>query len=139
MTHGDGVGELKPAFKLMRSLFRNKFCQKLFSAIHPRWTVPFAYNWSSHSRKTGGSSGYESTDAMVENLRKYSIDYLKTHHDINYFIYGHLHVMHREQLALPPGAPQAPHAEMIVLGDWITHFSYGHWDGIRFELASIAV
>lgn len=131
MTHGDGVGELKPSFKLMRSLFRNKFCQRLFSAIHPRWTVPFAYNWSSHSRKTGGSSGYESTDAMVENLRHYSLDYLKTHPDINYFIYGHLHVMHREQLA--------PASEMIVLGDWITHFSYGHWDGARFDLASIPV
>ena len=90
-SHGDGVGELKSSFKLMRSLFRNKFCQKLFSGIHPRWTVPFAYNWSSHSRKTGGSSGYESTGAMVENLRQYSLDYLKTHPDINYFIYGHLH------------------------------------------------
>lgn len=131
MTHGDGVGDLKPTFKLMRSLFRNKFCQKLFSGIHPRWTVPFAYNWSSHSRKTGGSSGYESTDAMVENLRKYSLDYLKTHPDINYFIYGHLHVMQSEQLA--------PASEMIVLGDWITHFSYGHWDGTRFELSSIPV
>lgn len=131
MTHGDGVGELKPTFRLMRSLFRNKFCQKLFSGIHPRWTVPFAYNWSSHSRKTGGSSGYESTDAMVENLRHYSLDYLETHPDINYFIYGHLHVMQCEQLA--------PASEMIVLGDWITHFSYGHWDGARFELASIPV
>ncbi len=131
MTHGDGVGELKPTFRLMRSLFRNKFCQKLFSGIHPRWTVPFAYNWSSHSRKTGGSSGYESTDAMVENLRKYSLDYLKTHPDINYFIYGHLHVMQCEQMA--------PASEMIVLGDWITHFSYGHWDGTRFDLASIPV
>lgn len=131
MTHGDGVGELKPTFKLMRSLFRNKFCQKLFSAIHPRWTVPFAYNWSSHSRKTGGSSGYESTDAMVENLRHYSLDYLETHPDINYFIYGHLHIMLQE--------PLAPDTEMIVLGDWITHFSFGHWDGARFELSSIPV
>ena len=139
MTHGDGVGELKPSFKLMRSLFRNKFCQKLFSGIHPRWTVPFAYNWSSHSRKTGGSSGYESTGAMVENLRKYSLDYLKTHPDINYFIYGHLHIMLQEPLVLPPEESQASHAEMIVLGDWITHFSYGHWDGTRFELSSIPV
>lgn len=139
MTHGDGVGELKPAFRLMRSLFRNKFCQKLFSAIHPRWTVPFAYNWSSHSRKTGGSSGYESTGAMVENLRQHSLDYLKTHPDINYFIYGHLHIMLQESLVLPPEESQASHADMIVLGDWITHFSYGHWDGTRFELSSIPV
>ena len=47
MSHGDGLGKLKPTFRLMRGMFRNKVCQKLYSAIHPRWTIPFALNWSS--------------------------------------------------------------------------------------------
>lgn len=46
MTHGDGIGRLKPSFRFLRGLFRNKACQKAFSAIHPRWTVPFAYSLS---------------------------------------------------------------------------------------------
>ena len=31
MTHGDGIGKLKPSFKVIRSLFRSKICQKLFA------------------------------------------------------------------------------------------------------------
>ena len=50
LSHGDGLGKLKFGFKIIRSVFRNRFCQWLFSAIHPRWTVPFAHRWSSHSR-----------------------------------------------------------------------------------------
>ena len=48
MEHGDGVGESRPSYRRMRAIFRNRTCQKIFSAIHPRWTVPFAHNWSSH-------------------------------------------------------------------------------------------
>ena len=29
LSHGDGVGRLKPAFRMMRAIFRNKICQKL--------------------------------------------------------------------------------------------------------------
>lgn len=122
MTHGDGVGKLKPSFKLMRNLFRNKFAQKLYSGIHPRWTIPFAYSWSRHSRKTGGS-GYNPT-TMVDLLRHFSVDYLREHPEINYFVYGHLHVV--EDLKLNDSS------RMIILGDWISNFSYGVWDGKEF-------
>lgn len=124
MTHGDGVGKLKPSFKLMRNLFRNKFAQKLYSGIHPRWTIPFAYSWSRHSRKTGGS-GYDPT-TMVDLLRHFSVDYLREHPEINYFVYGHLHVV--EDLKLNDSS------RMIILGDWITNFSYGVWDGKEFVI-----
>lgn len=124
MTHGDGVGKLKPSFKLMRNLFRNKFAQKLYSGIHPRWTIPFAYSWSRHSRKTGGS-GYDTT-TMVDLLRHFSVDYLREHPEINYFVYGHLHVV--EDLKLNDSS------RMIILGDWISNFSYGIWDGKEFVI-----
>lgn len=124
MTHGDGVGKLKPSFKLMRNLFRNKFAQKLYSGIHPRWTIPFAYSWSRHSRKTGGS-GYDPT-TMVNLLRHFSVDYLREHPEINYFVYGHLHIV--EDLKLNDSS------RMIVLGDWISNFSYGIWDGKEFVI-----
>lgn len=124
MTHGDGVGKLKPSFKLMRNLFRNKFAQKLYSGIHPRWTIPFAYSWSRHSRETGGS-GYDPT-TMVDLLRHFSVDYLREHPEINYFVYGHLHVV--EDLKLNDSS------RMIILGDWISNFSYGIWDGKEFVI-----
>lgn len=125
MTHGDGIGKLKPSFKVLRRLFRNRYCQKAFSAIHPRWTVPFAYNWSRHSRKATGPSDIDAK-RMMKNITEFSKDYLKEHPDIDYFIFGHLHLLERFSIG--------PHSEVIVLGDWISKFSYGVWNGEKFSL-----
>ncbi len=125
MTHGDGIGKLKPSFKILRKLFRNKFCQKLYSGIHPRWTIPFACNWSRHSRKIEGPSEQDAT-RMMKNITEFSKEYLQTHPEINYFIYGHLHLLERFEVA--------PTSEVIVLGDWISKFTYGVWDGTSFSL-----
>ncbi len=115
MTHGDGVGKMKRSFKILRSLFRNKACQKAFSAIHPRWTVPFAYNWSRHSRQQGEGRGLPD-EALLHGLKEFTVEYYKTHPDINYFVYGHVHVLSRETISKG--------CEMIVLGEWIHTFSY---------------
>lgn len=125
MTHGDGIGKLPPTFRMLRSLFRNRVCQKAFSAIHPRWTVPFAYNWSRHSRKIEGPSK-EDAERMMNNITEFSKDYLKTHSDVNYFIYGHLHLLERFRIG--------ERAEVVVLGEWISRFSYGYWNGREFRL-----
>ena len=115
LSHGDGDGKLEGGFKFLRSLFRNKLCQKMFSGIHPRWTVPFAYNWSSHSRKEGEEKGLPD-EFLLKNLKDFSIDYHKEHPEIDFFIYGHVHVLFREMIA--------EGCEMVVLGEWIRTFSY---------------
>lgn len=125
LTHGDGIGKLKPSFKLLRKFFRNKVCQKLFSGIHPRWTVPFAYNWSRSSRKLEGPSAAD-LERMMRNITEFSTEYLKTHPDIEYFIYGHLHVLEDIRLT--------DKCRMIVLGEWITMNSYALWDGSSLTL-----
>ena len=125
ITHGDGIGKLKPSFKLLRSLFRNRMCQKLFSGIHPRWTVPFAYKWSRHSRKIEGPSK-EDAERMMSNITTFSNDFLQDHPDIEYFIYGHLHLF--EEIAIQHNA------KMVVLGEWIQRFSYAKWDGEKLIL-----
>lgn len=125
LTHGDGIGKLKPSFKLLRALFRNKICQKLYSGIHPRWTVPFAYNWSRSSRKIAGPSKHDAS-RMLQNIHKDSEELLKLNPGIDYFIYGHLHLLLREKIG--------PHTEMIVLGEWIRTFSYGVFTDGEFKL-----
>ena len=125
MTHGDGIGKLKPSFKLLRKLFRNKFCQFLFSGIHPRWTVPFAYNWSRHSRKCELPKD-EDADRMMQNITEFSLAYLHEHPDVEYFIYGHLHLFERVEIA--------DKATMVVLGEWIKRCSYARWDGKKLTL-----
>ncbi|MCH5226478.1 MAG: UDP-2,3-diacylglucosamine diphosphatase [Muribaculaceae bacterium] len=115
LTHGDGVGKIDPKFRLIRSVFRNKFCQWMFSGIHPRWTVPFAYNWSNHSRYTGEARGIPD-ESLLKNLKEFVKEYHQLHPEIDYFIFGHVHVLSRE--IMESGC------EMIVLGEWIHTFSY---------------
>lgn len=126
MTHGDGVGDLKPSFRLLRSLFRSRVCQFFFGGIHPRWTVPFAYRWSRHSRQEGEARGVPDS-SLLEGLRKFSIQYHKEHPEIDFFMYGHIHVLDREVIAKG--------CEMVVLGEWIHTFSYAVFDGNELKLS----
>jgi len=127
MTHGDGIGRLVPSFRILRKLFRSRICQKAYSMIHPRWTVPFAYNWSRHSRlAANGLPTPKEADRMMNNILDFSNDYLRQHPDTNYFIYGHLHLLRDIRLA--------PQARMIVLGEWLSSFSYAVWDGNELSL-----
>ncbi len=125
LTHGDGVGKMKKSFKFLRSLFRNRFCQWLYSGIHPRWTIPFAYAWSAHSRKHGCPGGGVD-QPMLTSLRNFSKEYHASHPEIDYFVYGHLHLLVQEEIA--------PGCEMVVLGEWIETFSYAKYDGNKITL-----
>lgn len=125
LSHGDGVGKLDPKFRFIRGLFRNRFCQWMFSGIHPRWTVPFAYNWSGHSRMEGEKRGIPD-EALLENLKKFVLQYHSQHPEISYFVFGHIHVLSREEIGND--------CEMIVLGEWIRTFSYAVMNRNGLEL-----
>lgn len=125
LSHGDGVGKLDPKFKFIRGLFRNKTCQWLFSGIHPRWTVPFAYNWSSYSRKGGEARGIPD-ETLLKNLKEFVKAYHMDHPEIDYYIFGHVHVLSREEIISG--------CEMIVLGEWIHTFSYARLDEKGLEI-----
>lgn len=127
LAHGDALGHLPGGFRFMRWLFRNKLCQRLFSAVHPRWTIPFAHRWSSHSRNfTAEKPQFAGPDR--EPFVDFAERYQSAHSDdrIDYFVLGHRHIL----LDYPLKAG----GNLIVLGDWIHHFSYGCWDGETFIL-----
>ena len=75
LEHGDGVGSLPWSFRRLRAIFRNPLAQKLYGAIHPRWSIGFAHSWSSHSRKQGGYTPPEKAgDNLVDFARSYNAD-----------------------------------------------------------------
>ena len=129
LNHGDGVGKLEPSFRFIRGLFRNKVCQQLFSGIHPRWTVPFAYKWSGKSRRDGERKEWPK-ERLVKNLRDFVRSYHSAHPNIDYFIFGHVHVLSRE--IFEEGC------EMIVLGEWIRTFSYAKMNENGLELLKLS-
>jgi UDP-2,3-diacylglucosamine hydrolase len=117
--HGDGIGYRSPGFRIIRSLFRNRLCQRLFAAIHPGLTVPLAYRWSNHSRK-----GYSTPTALDPNVRTsleiFSRSLATEHPELRYIVIGHHHV--------PVDEPVAANCRLIVLGDWISRHTYGVFD-----------
>ena len=122
LAHGDGLGDLDPKFKLLRRIFHSKTLRKLFSCIHPRWSMNFGLEWAKHSRlKRVDGKEPEYQGESYEPLVLFSKNYLKTHPDINFFIYGHRHIMLNLMLSKS--------SSMIILGDWINEFSYAVFDG----------
>ena len=122
LAHGDGLGDRDWKFKLIRTMFHSKTLQTLFSMLHPRWSVDFGLEWAKHSRlkrKEGKEPEYMGENE--EPLVLYTKNYLKTHPDINFFIYGHRHIMLDLMLSHS--------SRIMILGDWIHEFSYAVFDG----------
>ena len=122
MAHGDGLGDPDKKFKFIRAVFHNPVCQHLFSAIHPRWGMWFGQTWAKHSRMkrpNGEEPPYMGEDR--EHLILYTQEYMKAHPDVDVFIYGHRHIEIDLQVSKK--------ARAIILGDWISQFSYVVYDG----------
>ena len=103
-------------------MFHSTTLQRLFSTLHPRWSVELGLEWAKHSRmkREGGKSLniWERTKSLLVLFTK---EYLRSHPDINYFIYGHRHIMFDLMLSRT--------SRMLILGDWIQDFSYAVFDG----------
>jgi UDP-2,3-diacylglucosamine hydrolase len=50
LHHGDGLGDGDPSYKLLKKVFRSRFCQWLFARLHPNLGIGIARRWSKHSR-----------------------------------------------------------------------------------------
>ena len=123
LSHGDGIGTPPRYFRFMRSVFRNRFCQRLYAAIHPRWTIPFALRWSRESREGGGQ---EKSEEGLDRMIKWSHEWVRKHPETDYIVFGHLH--RAESINL------GDERKMIVLGDWISLMSYAEFDGKELRL-----
>lgn len=125
LAHGDGLGKLPFKARLMRGIFYSKVCQRFYAALPPSWTVRFAHGWSSHSRK----NPQEPADYMGEKkeyLVNYAKEYSETHPEIDFFIFGHRHIMLDLMIRRD--------CRVMMLGDWIRHFSYVVFDGENLSL-----
>ena len=117
LAHGDGLGDPDKKFKTIRKIFHNRTCQKLFSMLHPRWSMWFGLTWAKQSRlkrENGKEPPYMGEDK--EHLVLFTKEYLKSHDNIDYFIYGHRHIELDLMLSRK--------VRMMIIGDWISQFTY---------------
>lgn len=127
LAHGDRVGKRPVGFRFIQWLFRNRFCQRLYAAIHPRWTVGFAHWWSSRNRDFDNKPAPVFLGLDREPQAVFAREYLReVDPGINFFVFGHTHVAVDE--------PLSPTCRFIILGDWIWHDTYGVFDGENFQI-----
>ena len=124
LAHGDGLGAESWSFKFVRKIYHNRFLRFLYAAVHPRWTMAFASRWSNYSRINGEIAPFMGEDK--EHLVQFAKDKLKTEPKINYFVFGHRHIMLNLKLK--------EDSYIVILGDWMTYFSYGVFDGETMQL-----
>lgn len=126
--HGDGLGPEDHGYKLLKSVFRNRFCQSLFGMLHPSWGIGLANFFSQKSRKKTGSSDEIFLGEAKEWLVIFSKQILATEH-FDYFIFGHRH--------LPLDIKLSDNSRYINLGDWIKYFTYAEFDGQEVYLKKL--
>lgn len=116
LAHGDGLGDPSLSFRFLRGIFHSRVCQFLFSSLPDRLSLWLGYGWAAGSmRDHRMREVHPYFGADKEYLVCWSRRVLESDPDIDFFIYGHRHIVLDETLAK---------SRVLILGDWITHFTY---------------
>lgn len=124
LAHGDGLDKSDKGYIRLKKIFSNSIMQWSFSRLHPNLALTIAHKWSKSSR-ISKMDKEEIFNIKKDGMYKFAEGILKEE-SVDYFIFGHRHRM--EQVAMNEKT------SFILLGDWIKNFSYGVFDGEKFEL-----
>ena len=124
LHHGDGLGPGDEFYKVIKKIFRSKFCQWLFARIHPNLGIGIANSWSRKSRIVG-ERDTKKMNLQQEWLVVYSREVLKTTY-YDYMVFGHRHY--------PLDVDLDGKTRYINLGEWVHHFTYAVFDGKEMKL-----
>lgn len=123
--HGDGLGPYDKGYKRMKKVFTNPVFKWLFRWLHPDLGVKIAQYMSVKNKLISGDDDAKFLGEENEWLVQYSKKKFEEK-PRDYFIFGHRH--------LPLEIKLNDSATYINLGDWITYYTYGVFDGEKFEL-----
>jgi len=123
--HGDGLGPKDKGYKRMKKVFTNPVAKWFFRWLHPDLGVRLAKHLSVKNKLISGEEDIKFLGEDSEWLVQYSKKKLKEKHR-DYFVFGHRH--------LPLEINLSNNSKYINLGDWISYFTYGVFDGEAFEL-----
>lgn len=123
--HGDGLGPGDKGYKRMKKVFTSPFFNWLFKWGHPDIGMRIAQYFSVKNKLISGNDDATFLGEDNEWLAVYSKRKLEEKHR-DFFVFGHRH--------LPLEIQLNENSKYINLGDWIQYYTYGVFDGKKFEL-----
>ncbi|MBT8297669.1 MAG: UDP-2,3-diacylglucosamine diphosphatase [Maribacter sp.] len=128
--HGDGLGPGDKGYKRMKKVFTNPVSKWLYKWLHPDLGVRLAQYLSLKNKLISGDEDIKFLGEDKEWLVQYCKRKLeKEHHD--YFVFGHRH--------LPLEIDLNDKARYVNLGDWISYYTYGEFDGEKLLLKKFEI
>ena len=129
LAHGDGLGPGDNGYKFLKKVFEFGPNQFLFKWLHPDIGARMGLYFSKKSRLANLSKeGKKESKAIPDDemLIQYARRKIKEHPELDYLIFGHRHI--------PMQIKISEKAEAVILGDWISHFSYGVFENGKITL-----
>lgn len=123
--HGDGLGPGDKGYKRMKKVFTNPLSKWLYRWLHPDWGIPLGQYLSVKNKLISGDNDVKFLGEENEWLALYAKQKLQEKH-YDYFIFGHRH--------LPLEIKLNEKSTYFNLGDWISFYTYGVFDGEKFTL-----
>jgi len=123
--HGDGLGPHDTGYKRMKKVFTNPFFKWLYRWLHPDFGMRLAQYLSVKNKLLSGNKDAKFLGENNEWLAHYCKRKLETKHR-DFFVFGHRH--------LPLDIKLNERSRYINLGDWVSYFTYGVFDGETMKL-----
>ncbi len=123
--HGDGLGPGDKGYKRMKKVFTNPLAKWFFKWLHPDLGVKLAQYFSVKNKLISGEEDIKFLGEDNEWLVQYCKRKEQEKHR-DYYLFGHRH--------LPLEINLGNNSKYINLGDWISYYTYGVFDGKVFEL-----
>ena len=123
--HGDGLGPGDLGYKRMKKVFTNPIAKWFFKWLHPDIGVALGHYLSVKNKLISGEEDVVFLGEDQEWLVQYAKKKLTEQH-YDFFVFGHRH--------LPLEIAVAENATYVNTGDWISHYTYGVYDGTSLKL-----
>ena len=127
--HGDGLGPHDKGYKRMKKVFTNPLAKWLFKWLHPDIGVRLGQYLSVKNKLISGDEDVKFLGEDNEWLVQYAKRKLETQH-YDYFVFGHRH--------LPLEIDLNGKSTYVNLGDWISYYTYGVFDGTSLKLEKLS-
>ena len=121
ITHGDGFLSWDKSYRALKKFIRSRLFIWFYRSLHPRIGYSFA-NWVSKKGELYVHTK-EYNKKILDEMKVQSKPFFDDGCD--YFISGHYH--QAKELDMKNG-------KLLILGDWLSFFSYGKFDGQDLKL-----